>query len=98
MNLKLAVVIAFIVGFVSISMEIIWFSIIGYLFKGHAGIFGVVLSLVLFGIAFGARIAPSRHVIQCRHESGETHFQYYSGGRCNQFHRVSTHRMVNDNS
>jgi spermidine synthase len=56
MNLKLAVVIALIAGFVSISMEIIWFSIIGQLIKGHAGVFGVVLSLILFGIAFGARI------------------------------------------
>lgn len=56
MNLRLAVIIALIAGFVSISMEIIWFSIVGYLFKGHAGIFGVVLSLILFGIAFGARI------------------------------------------
>lgn len=55
MNLRLALVISLVVGFVSISMEMIWFSILGYMFKGHAFTFGVVLSLVLFGIAFGAK-------------------------------------------
>ena len=55
MNLRLSVFIACVVGFVSISMEIVWFSVIGYLLRGQAGIFGIVLSLVLFGIAFGAK-------------------------------------------
>ena len=60
MKIKIAVIIACLVGFICISMEIIWFSIVGYLFQGHAGIFGVVLSLVLFGIAFGARFVYKR--------------------------------------
>lgn len=60
MKIKIAVIIACLVGFTCISMEIIWFSIIGYLFQGHAGIFGVVLSLILFGIAFGARFVNKR--------------------------------------
>jgi len=55
MNLKLSIFIACVVGFVSISMEIVWFSVIGYVLRGQAGIFGIVLSLVLFGIAFGAK-------------------------------------------
>ncbi|HYM95038.1 MAG TPA: hypothetical protein VET23_12910 [Chitinophagaceae bacterium] len=55
MKIKIAVIIACLVGFVSISMEIIWFSIVGFLFQGHAGIFGIVLFLILFGIALGAR-------------------------------------------
>lgn len=55
MNLRLALLISLIAGFVSISMEIIWFSILGYMFKGHAFTFGAVLSLILFGIAFGAK-------------------------------------------
>lgn len=55
MNLRLAVIISLFAGFVSISMEIIWFSIIGYMFKGHAFTFGVVLALILFGIAIGAK-------------------------------------------
>jgi spermidine synthase len=55
MTLRLALIISLIAGFVSISMEIVWFSILGYMFKGHAFTFGAVLSLVLFGIAFGAK-------------------------------------------
>jgi spermidine synthase len=55
MNLRLALIISLIAGFVSISMEIVWFTILGYMFKGHAFTFGAVLSLVLFGIAFGAK-------------------------------------------
>jgi spermidine synthase len=60
MKIKLAVIISCLVGFVSISMEIIWFSIVGFIFQGHAGIFGIVLSLILFGIAFGARFVYKR--------------------------------------
>ena len=60
MKIKIAVIIACVAGFVSISMEIIWFSIVGILFQGHAGIFGIVLSLILFGIALGARFVFKR--------------------------------------
>jgi spermidine synthase len=60
MKIKIAIIIACVVGFVSISMEIIWFSIVGFLFQGHAGIFGIVLSLILFGIALGARFVHKR--------------------------------------
>lgn len=55
MKLSFAIILASLVSFVSISMEILWISIIGYLVRNHAGIFAFVLSLVLFGIAFGAK-------------------------------------------
>lgn len=55
MNLRLAIIISLFAGFVSISMEIMWFSIIGYMFKGHAFTFGIVLALILYGIAIGAK-------------------------------------------
>lgn len=70
MSLRLAVLISLIAGFVSISMEIIWFSIIGYLIKGHAGIFGIVLALILFGIALGTKLGykainkPNTNVVE----------------------------------
>lgn len=70
MNLRLALIISLIAGFVSISMEIVWFSILGYVFKGHAFTFGAVLSLILFGIAFGAKYGyrsvknPDTNVLQ----------------------------------
>lgn len=60
MNLRLAIIVSCLIGFVSISMEIIWISVIGYIFKSHAGVFALVLSLVLFGIAFGARYGYKR--------------------------------------
>ncbi|KAA1246739.1 spermidine synthase [Aquimarina sp. RZ0] len=55
MKLRSAIIIATIVSFVSISMEILWMSVIGYVMKGKSGVFALVLSLVLFGIAFGAK-------------------------------------------
>jgi spermidine synthase len=55
MNLRLALLLSLVAGFVSISMEMIWFSILGYMFKGHAYTFSVVLFLVLLGIALGAK-------------------------------------------
>lgn len=60
MKLRTAVILSCLAGFVSISMEIIWFSIVGYLIQGHAGIFGLVLSILLFGIAIGSRYINKR--------------------------------------
>jgi spermidine synthase len=60
MNIRLAILISCIVGFVSISMEIIWFSVVGFVSQGHAGIFGLVLSLVLLGIAGSTQFINKR--------------------------------------
>jgi len=55
MRLRLAILIAGLTSFISVSMEIMWIEIISYVTKGHAGIFGLVLGLVLTGIALGSR-------------------------------------------
>lgn len=55
MRLRLAILIAGLTSFISVSMEIMWIEIISYISRGHAGIFGAVLGLVLTGIALGAR-------------------------------------------
>ncbi len=55
MRLRLAILIAGLTSFISVSMEITWIEIISYISKGHAGIFGAVLGLVLTGIALGSR-------------------------------------------
>lgn len=55
MRLRLAIIIAGLTSFISVSMEIMWIDIISYISKGHAGIFGAVLGLVLLGIALGSR-------------------------------------------
>lgn len=60
MNIRLAILISCIVGFVSISMEIIWFSVVGFVSQGHAGVFGLVLCMVLLGIALSARYINKR--------------------------------------
>ncbi len=56
MKLRLAIIVSLCAGFVSISMEIIWFTVVGYMFKGHAFTFSIVLALILFGIAYGAKL------------------------------------------
>ena len=55
MRLRLAILIAGLTSFISVSMEIMWIDIISYIAKGHAGIFGAVLGFVLLGIALGSR-------------------------------------------
>jgi len=55
MRLRLAILIAGLTSFISVSMEIMWVEMISYITKGHAGIFGVVLGLVLIGIALGSK-------------------------------------------
>lgn len=60
MKIRTALLLSCLTGFVSISMEIIWFSVVGFLFKGHAGVFGMVLSLILLGIAIGAKYVYKR--------------------------------------
>ncbi len=54
MKLRIAILIAGLTSFISVSMEIMWIEIISYITKGHAGIFGAVLGLVLTGIALGS--------------------------------------------
>ncbi len=54
MKLRLAILIAGLTSFISVSMEIMWIEIISYITKGRAGIFGAVLGLVLTGIALGS--------------------------------------------
>lgn len=61
MNIRLAILISCVVGFVSISMEIIWFSVVGFVSQGHAGVFGGVLCMVLLGIALSSRYI-NRHI------------------------------------
>ena len=50
MRLRLAILIAGLTSFISVSMEIMWIEIISYISRGHAGIFGAVLGLVLLGM------------------------------------------------
>ena len=57
MSLRFAIFLTFFVSFVSVSMEILWVSVISYILKSKAGTFSLVLSVVLIGIAFGAKIS-----------------------------------------
>ena len=64
MSLRASIIIACCVGFVSISMEVLWINVIGYLLKSHAGIFAIVLSFVLFGVAFGAKYGYQKNKLE----------------------------------
>lgn len=55
MKLRLAILVAGLSSFISVSMEIIWIELIAYITKGQSGIFGLVLGLVLIGIALGSK-------------------------------------------
>jgi len=55
LSLSKALWISFLVGFASLSLEIIWYSIFSFSFGGGvAGTFGLILGLILTGIALGA--------------------------------------------
>jgi spermidine synthase len=74
MKIKLAIIISCLAGFVSISMEIIWFTVVGNVVQGHAGVFGMVLTFILLGIALGARYIYKR----INHYTKETSVQLIS--------------------
>lgn len=54
MNIRLALAISALCGFLALSYEILWFRIYGFLTGGAPGGFGVVLGVYLLGIAFGS--------------------------------------------
>lgn len=54
MNLRLALLISALAGFLALSYEILWFRVYGFLTGGSPGGFGVVLGFYLLGIAFGS--------------------------------------------
>lgn len=55
LSLPKALLISFLVGFASLSLEITWYSIFSFSFGGGiVGTFGFILSLILTGIALGA--------------------------------------------
>lgn len=64
MSLRASIIIACCVGFVSISMEVLWINVIGYLLLNQAGIFAIVLSFVLFGVAFGAKYGYQKNKLE----------------------------------
>ena len=53
----ITLILAFVTGFLSLSLEIIWFRIVDFTREGLPETFGYVLGAFLIGIAFGALIA-----------------------------------------
>jgi spermidine synthase len=54
MNMRLALLVSALCGFLALSYEILWFRIYGFATGGAPGSFGVVLGVYLLGIAFGS--------------------------------------------
>lgn len=57
MTTRLAAIVVAIVGFVSLSYEIIWFRVYSYITGGSPVTFGLLLGIYLAGLAVGADIA-----------------------------------------
>ncbi len=55
MTFALAVVIAAVGGFLSLSYEILWYRVVSFGTQGFAGTFGLLLAFFLFGVAAGSR-------------------------------------------
>ena len=53
----IAVLVAAVSGMLSLSYEIVWFRVFGFVTGGTAGSFGVVLGAFLVGVAFGSLAA-----------------------------------------
>ena len=67
MTLLTGLFISFVVGFISLSIEVLWYSLFTFSFGGGvAGSFGLILSFVLLGIAlgsfFGFRLCKSKNL------------------------------------
>ncbi len=53
-SLPLALFLSCMVGYASLSLEIIWFRIIGFMTEGLPQVFGTLLAVFLAGIAYGS--------------------------------------------
>jgi len=54
MSFGLALLTVTLSGYLSLSYEILWFRIYGFVSGGRAVVFGVVLGVFLFGVAAGS--------------------------------------------
>lgn len=66
-KLEVALVIAGLSGFISLSYEIVWYRVLSVMTRGLASTFGILLAVYLVGIAVGARIAG----FFCKEERGQ---------------------------
>ena len=57
MGFAVALAVAALAGFISLSYEILWYRVISYASWGLPGAFGLLLAAYLFGLAVGSRIA-----------------------------------------
>lgn len=57
MSFVVALVVASVAGFISLSYEILWYRVISYASWGLPGAFGLLLAAYLFGLALGSRAA-----------------------------------------
>jgi spermidine synthase len=65
MSLTVALFVAALTGFVSLSYEILWFRVFSFVSAGAASVFGIVLGMYLTGLAAGA-VVSRRFVDQPR--------------------------------
>ncbi len=67
MQLRLAVVVAALAGFIALSYEIAWYRVLSFMTRGIASTFGLLLAAYLFGLAIGARASA----VLCNGEGGD---------------------------